>query len=205
MTLRFCPKCGGKLSPDGLFCTVCGADLRERMKDSEAPIPKEKAPVKKNTLSEKLNVKNEPSTTMVIPKETTTSLSKITYAVLYQRMLAWFIDITILILCALAITRQISFLFLIVLFFIGILYFWILESFNKGQSIGKIFLKLRTVDEKTLKPAKKSKYIINNLTKATVILPFDIIIGILKNRHEPGNRVRFTQNLSNTVVIKLLY
>ncbi len=189
MPLKFCPKCGGKLSPDGLFCTACGADLRERMENSEAPTPIEKA---------------KSVTTTPIQTKTPSSPSSVTYAVFYQRALAWFIDFIILWILTSIITSQPVSQSIVLLIF-GIIYFWFLESFNKGQTLGKIFLKLRTVDEKTLKPTTKGKYIINNFTKTSFLLPLDVLIGLLKNRHEPGNRIRFTQNASKTVVIKLTY
>ena len=89
-------------------------------------------------------------------------------------------------------------------FLIGFCYFWLLETYNKGQTVGKMALKLRTVDEKSLELATVSQYAINNLLKATGFLILDIIIGILANSSAEvpiKKRLRFTQNIALTAVI----
>jgi len=84
---------------------------------------------------------------------------------------------------------------------IGFLYFWLLETLNKGQTIGKLALSLRTVDEKTFGPTTTGKYALNNLLKGGAFLIIDFIIGIIKNSGEPEKRLRIMQNVSETVVI----
>ena len=84
---------------------------------------------------------------------------------------------------------------------IGFLYFWLMETLNKGQTIGKLALSLRTVDEKTFGPTTTGKYALNNLLKGGGFLIIDFIIGIIKNSGEPEKRLRIMQNASETVVI----
>ena len=84
---------------------------------------------------------------------------------------------------------------------IGFLYFWLMETLNNGQSIGKAALSLRTVDGKTFGPTTKGKYALNNLLKGGGLLIIDFIIGIIKNSGEPEKRLRIMQNVSETVVI----
>ncbi|MFX1358334.1 MAG: RDD family protein, partial [Promethearchaeota archaeon] len=89
-------------------------------------------------------------------------------------------------------------------FLIGFCYFWLLEAFNKGQTVGKLALKLRTVDENSLEITTPAQYAINNISKATGFLILDVIIGILINSsaEEPARkRLRLTQNLARTAVI----
>lgn len=84
---------------------------------------------------------------------------------------------------------------------IGFLYFWLMETLNKGQTIGKLALSLRTVDEKTFGSTTTGKYALNNLLKGGAFLIIDFIIGIIKNSGEPEKRLRIMQNVSETVVI----
>ena len=84
---------------------------------------------------------------------------------------------------------------------IGFLYSWLLETYNNGQTIGKIALNIRTVDEKTLTSAAPGNYAINNLLKPSGLIILDFIIGVMKNSGDPKNRFRIMQNVSETVVI----
>jgi len=84
---------------------------------------------------------------------------------------------------------------------IGFLYFWLMETYNKGQTLGKAALSLRTVDEKTLESSTVGSYAINNLLKGGALLIIDFIVGIIKNSGEPEKRLRIMQNASKTVVI----
>ena len=86
-------------------------------------------------------------------------------------------------------------------FIFGFLYHWGLETYNKGQTLGKMALNIRTVDEKTLKLASSSNYAVNNILKGSPLLILDFIIGVLKNSGDSKNRIRIMQNMSETVVI----
>lgn len=83
------------------------------------------------------------------------------------------------------------------------MYFFLLEAYNKGQTIGKMALGLRTVDEESLAIATPDKYVINNLLRGTGFKIFDFIIGILVNSGDEKKRLRIMQNISKTVVIKV--
>jgi len=84
---------------------------------------------------------------------------------------------------------------------IGFFYFWLMETLNKGQTIGKLALSLRTVDEKTFGPTTTRNYALNSLLKGGGFIIIDFIIGIIKNSGEPEKRLRIMQNASETVVI----
>jgi uncharacterized RDD family membrane protein YckC len=176
--LKFCPKCGAELEIGASYCSSCGADLKERKKVTQR--------IKTEAIS--ANVK---------------------YAEFAPRAIAWLIDIIII---NIASTPLAFFLGLVNFWFatsfynflIGFCYFWLLETFNKGQTIGKLALKLRTVDETTLEITTPTQYAINNISKATGFLILDVIIGILLNSsaEEPARkRLRLTQNLARTAVI----
>jgi len=89
-----------------------------------------------------------------------------------------------------------------VYFSIGFFYFFLQEFFFKGQTIGKWIFKLKTVDRNTLREASLKNYAINNLTRGTILFPLDLILGLLKNAEDPNNRIRLSQELSNTVVVR---
>lgn len=93
---------------------------------------------------------------------------------------------------------------------IAFLYFWFLESFNNGQTLGKIILKIRTVDMATLgrmNPGQAFIHILGKVFYAVygLILFLDIIIGSVmsKNNLTEKNQIRLSQRLSKTVVIKI--
>ncbi|MBD3253663.1 MAG: zinc-ribbon domain-containing protein [Candidatus Lokiarchaeota archaeon] len=198
MGLKFCPKCGAKLEGDSSFCSFCGADLKDREgKPSEQPIPKEQVPQPRPPVP-------RPQATQY-PITQTNDASK--YADFLPRLVAYIIDIIIVSIISLVISllflRFNLFLWGIIQFVIALLYFWILEAMNKGQTIGKAIMHLRTVDEQTLEPATLGNYFINNLLKGYWILfIIDFLIGVISNSRDPKKRLRIMQNASNTVVIK---
>ncbi|MFX0058552.1 MAG: RDD family protein [Candidatus Hodarchaeota archaeon] len=178
MELKFCPKCGIELESGASYCSSCGADLTERK-----VIPKT---VKVEQVS--MDVK---------------------YADFAPRAIAWFIDIIIINIASTPLSLFVTlgnfwFGTTFYNFLIGFCYFWLLEAFNKGQTVGKMALKLRTVDETTLEITTPAQYAINNISKATGFLILDVIIGILINSSadEPARkRLRLTQNIAKTTVI----
>ena len=183
MSLKFCPKCGNKLEPDTTFCPGCGADLKSRKEALKTAINKEEGE----------------------------------YAELLPRLIALFIDGIIIgiISSSLSVAILVSWIPFNIfdpfggLWFvsfpfnwvIGFLYSWLFETYNNGQTVGKIVLNLRTVDEKTLGPASPGNYGINNLLKPSGLIILDFIIGVMKNSGDPKNRFRIMQNVSETVVI----
>ena len=86
-------------------------------------------------------------------------------------------------------------------YLIGFFYFWVLESFNNGQTLGKMALKLRTVDSKTFLVPEPGKIAINSIAKPSGFIILDLILGVLVNSGDPQRKIRYTQNLSETVVI----
>ena len=193
MSLKFCPKCGNKLESDASFCDACGADLRSRTETTEMPSPMrtETVPVQKLQPT----VEKRPG--------------GVEYAEFLPRLVAFIIDVIIIAIIGWLILLPFSFNPLrmwwqsyLIDYAIGFLYFWLLESYNNGQTMGKAALRLRTVDENTFKTTTPSKYAINNLLKPGFFLfLLDFIIGILMNSGKPERRLRLFQNVSETVVI----
>ena len=179
MSLNFCPKCGSKLDDNLTTCEECGVDLESRI---------EKA---KQSSSQEI-------------------LTDI-YADFLPRSLAWFIDIMVVLAIIIPLSIYVNFgLFYIFtniyLFSIGFCYFWLFEALNKGQTLGRFIVKIRAVDEKTLKPAKATSYFINNVTKPTPFLLFDLLLGIIANINSTGfikKRLRIVQNITEIAIIKV--
>ncbi len=199
VSLKYCPKCGNKLETDSQFCDTCGADLKSRKEVSEVtPTVKTEVPQEKPVQTAE----------KIVP-------SGVVYGDFWPRLVAIIIDGIIISI----ISWVISYLIFLPFFFynpfafrrwwftfpfnwlIGFLYFWLMETYNNGQTLGKVALNLRTVDEKTLGPTTQAKYALNNLLKGSGLLIIDFIIGIIKNSGEPEKRLRIMQNASETVVI----
>ncbi len=196
----FCAKCGSELDSDAKFCNFCGANLKNVIgtKESNSSIPKE-------TIQ-----------TVTIGKEETRPQAEVKqdiaalYPDFFTRSAAWLIDIIIIGLIMLIlfiffhrIIWAFPWFFHIPLIVISFLYFWGLESFNNGQTIGKKALKIRTVDEETLQPTTLENNLLNNLFKCHFgLLIIDFLIGFLSNSGGPQKRLRIMQNVSKTVVIK---
>lgn len=200
MSIKYCPECGSEVDPDSRYCGTCGATLKDRMKtaDSSPPIKIEQ-PAEREQIQPAVKVQPAGAN----------------YAGFWERFVAWIIDIIIIgiitwiITTAAGISTGLMNIFSpvyyingLIEFAIGFVYFWGLESMNGGQTLGKMALKLRTVDETTLNPTTAGKYAINNLAKPSPFLLLDLIIGVLINSGDSKNRYRLLQNLSETVVIK---
>ncbi len=188
MSLKHCPTCGEKLEENAKFCNSCGADLKNHLET--------------------------PAQTISAKKTQAITAEGAQYAKLGPRLIAIFIDSIIIGI----IGSSISWVFIpynilnpwnvafnwlnnLITYVIGFIYFWGLESYNEGQTIGKLALKLRTVDETTLKVAEPGKNVINTLAKPSALIILDFIIGIFSNTGDPKKRIRILQNISNTVVI----
>ncbi len=199
VSLKYCPKCGNKLETDSQFCDTCGADLKSRKEVSEV------TPAVKTEVPQKQPVQTAEK---IVP-------SDVVYGDFWPRFGAIIIDGIIISI----ISWVISFLIFLPYYvyhpfrigewwytfpfdwLIGFLYFWLMETYNDGQTLGKLALNLRTVDEKTFGPTTTGKYALNNLLKGGGFLIIDFIIGIIKNSGEPEKRLRIMQNASETVVI----
>ena len=197
MSLKFCPKCGNELEPNATFCHSCGAELKTRQQ-----VPK----------TETVSISSE---TPVKPK---VSPESVEYAGFIARLVALILDSIIIgiigtllgfiifapwvpfnIYDPLGGWWTVSFPFD---WLIGFLYHWGLEASNSGQTVGKMALKIRTVDEKTLGLATSGNYAVNNLFKSSPFLILDLIFGVVKNYGDPKNQLRIMQNVSDTVVIR---
>lgn len=198
MSLKFCPKCGSELEPDSIYCVSCGANLGTKKKVEET-ITYETVPEKKAQQAK------------IVPET-------VDYGDFLPRFIALIIDGIII-----GIIGSILSLIIFVSWIpfnifdpfggwwtvsfpfdwlIGFLYLWLLETYNDGQTVGKMAMNLRTVDEHTLGPANSSNYAINNILKPSGLLILDFIIGVLKNSGDPKKRLRIMQNASETVVIR---
>jgi len=196
MSLNFCPKCGNELEPNVTFCHSCGAELKTRKQ-----VPK----------TETVSISSE------APVKPKVSPESVEYAGFVDRLIALIIDTIIIgiigsVLSLIIFAPWIPFNIYDPLggwwtvsfpfdWLIGFLYHWGLEASNSGQTVGKMALKIRTVDEKTLGLATSGHYAINNIFKSSVFLILDLIIGVLKNSGDPKQRLRIMQNASETVVI----
>ena len=133
-----------------------------------------------------------------------TDSSTVIYADFGQRFVAWIIDFIIVAVISIILFSIGEWFFAIIIgYVLALLYFWLLEAFNNGQTIGKMAMKLRTVNEKTLEVAEPVDYLINNILKSNLgLLIIDVIVGLISNSDDPKNRIRIMQGASNTVVIK---
>jgi len=194
MSLKFCPKCGNKLEPEVSFCETCGADLKIGTESSESTSSGLTKTVQKP--------KTKPQTVI--------------YADFLKRIIAIFFDSIIIGLIGSSFTWFLINPWFPVNFFdpfggwwftfpfdwlVGFLYHWLLETHNNGQTLGKMALNIRTVDEKTLGQANSKNLAISNIFKSSPFLILDLIIGLLKNSGDPKKRIRIMQNVSETVVI----
>jgi len=135
---------------------------------------------------------------------TNTDSSKVIYANLGERLVAWLIDFLIVVVASIILFSIGEWLIAVIVgYVIALLYFWLLEAFNNGQTVGKMAMKLRTVNEKTLEVAEPVDYLVNNVLKSNIgLLIIDVIVGLISNSDDPKNRIRIMQDASNTVVIK---
>lgn len=179
-----------------MFCASCGADLRIRKEKSRTVVSSATVTVTKPQI--------KPGT--------------VQYADFWIRLLALIIDSIIIGIIG-SIISAVLFIWWVPFnifdpwsgwwaigfpfdWLIGFLYHWLLEANKDGQTIGKMALKIRTVDEKTLGLASSNNYAINNIFKSSPFLLLDLIIGIIKYSGDPKYRFRIMQHVSETVVIK---
>jgi len=178
MKLNFCPKCGNKLEDNSFQCHSCGADLSSRLGPSS---------FKQEHL-----------------------INEIIQASFLERITAWLIDIAIVLSVTIPLSFYVNFGYFYIYSYvynsiIGFFYFWLLELLNKGRTIGKLILRLKTVNKDDFGKAKTSKLFLNNITKPTVFLFFDVLIGLLVNhvQENKNNKIfRATQLLTEVIVIK---
>ena len=186
MSSHHCPECGSIIEESGVQCCPhCGAALEVAAPTAEAPPP--------------------PPTE--VPPPPSAPPEQAVYGKLGERLIAYIIDcviiwvITAIIVFPLFGGYYASWWF--VSWILGFLYFWILESFNKGQTLGKKLLNLRTVNEVSLEVAEAGSYFVNNLSRGSGWIIIDLLIGLIVNStSDAQKRYRILQNWSKTVVIK---
>ena len=192
----YCSKCGNEiLDFDAKFCNYCGTDI-----GIDKPI--ETKEPQKTVVSSPTPSSQTQQSKIVSDKETDSS--KVIYANFGERFVAWIIDFVLVAVTSIILFSIGEWLFAIIIgYIIALLYFFLLEAFNNGQTIGKMAMKLRTVNEKTLEVAEPVDYLVNNILKSNLgLLIIDVIVGLISNSEDPKNRIRIMQDASNTVVIK---
>lgn len=233
MSSKFCARCGKSIDKDALFCCYCGFDMRDRtinvnpqpaappktlIRPQPTPPPKPQPVfrskftqyVKEPTPQHASHSISSPPKYSSYVRETPSVVeagAEVKYADFWPRLIAWILDCIIIAI----LTSIIAFPFTrnfyvhgVVTFIAGWMYFFILEQYNEGQTLGKMALHLRTVDQLTFDVVESAdKYLIDSLTKANfMLLVFDIILGLLVRPGDSSRKLRFTQRLANTVVIK---
>lgn len=193
---HYCPSCGSKTNSNSKFCESCGLELylNESLSDDSLEFRKNKEDFKKaDELSKPLK-----------------------YAEDGDRFIAYIID------CILfsAIGRIIGLIFGIPLrmemvgtfwndnwpvIFASFLYLFLFEAFNNGQTLGKMVLKIQTVDEKSMEKITIRQAALHTVGK--LFIPIDVILGLISRDKSESelekNQVRFTQRISHTSVISL--
>jgi uncharacterized RDD family membrane protein YckC len=99
--------------------------------------------------------------------------SKYLYADFGIRLIAWIVDIVLVLLVTWIIMLALfyrtvilfAFTFHLIAYFIGFLYFFLLETFLNGQTLGKLIFGLKTVDEDTFQTPSMKNCLINILLK----------------------------------------
>ena len=153
MSLKFCPKCGSELEPDSRYCVSCGADLGARKGVSESTISE--------TVPEKKMQKVAPESVVYadfVPRLVAIIIDGILIGVIGSSLSwAFFFWVPFNIFDPFGGWWYVSFPFD---WLIGFIYSWGLETYNNGQTVGKMAMNLRTVDENTLGPASSGEHFI---------------------------------------------
>ena len=141
------------------------------------------------------------------PRSIKKVIDKEIYTGFLYRAIAWIIDIALI-----YFITWILFIFVFIIFnyfllhfvayIIGFFYFTLLETYNKGQTLGKLIFHIKSVNEETMEVETLQGNIVNSLLKCNwITCIFDFTIGIIKNYGDQKKKIRIMQNLSNIVVI----
>ena len=194
---HFCPSCGSKTNPNSDFCESCGLKLFSNESIDEKQISDSN-----------------------ISRDTDGVKSKISKPIKYandgDRLVAYIIDgiLFSVIGSFLGLIFGTSWDFDLVssmwnnswpVIGISFLYLFLFEALNNGQTLGKMILKIQTVDEKTFGKITTQQAALHTIGK--LFLPLDVIIGLISRDKSESemekNQVRFTQKFSHTSVISL--
>jgi uncharacterized RDD family membrane protein YckC len=143
---------------------------------------------------------------------------QVEYASLLQRSGAWLIDAIIVVALAMFFLALIILMTgvlidsipndLIIVYtvlacsVVGFIYAMLFALFGNGATLGKLIMNIRTVNE-DFKDANLTQYALDNIIKFSPFVVIDIIVGLIMNSGHIDKRVRATQNISKTVVIKV--
>ena len=193
---HFCPQCGNKSNPNSEFCESCGLELFLNNsvddKTSESNVSQDNNEVKSN------------------------SSKPIKYAGDGDRFVAYIIDGILF--------SVIGSLFGLIfgipwdvdlvssmwnnswpVIGVSFLYLFLFEAFNNGTTLGKMVMKIQTVDETSFGEISHKPAALHTIGK--LFLPLDVIIGLISRDKSESemekNQVRFTQKFSHTSVISL--
>ena len=185
---RFCPACGAELESTAQFCALCGNKIQTPI----IPI----APGASGFTAEK-----------VAPTQT----PNVKYAESGDRLVAFIIDMIFIGIISRLIVSAIEFAIT------GSFQFWKTEGFEtiimliyfgigdyNSQTIGKAIMKLKVVDERTFGPITSGQAFLHIIGKV-FFLPLDVILAmfIIESEEEKKIKVRITQRISKTVVIRV--
>ena len=165
---HFCPICGFKNTVGAKFCEGCGGSLQSSPDGEEF----------------------QSTTTVEMASNTPSEApSNVIYAEFGDRLVAFFID---------GLVFQVITSFFGLIFgrnwvfglgtswtdsvpsiFFGFLYFFLFEAYNHGQTLGKMAMKLRTVDDQTFQEPTPSQAALHSIGQ-NIALFFDLVImGVL--------------------------
>ncbi len=199
-TIRYCPSCGASNLAENQFCEKCGSGLTMNV----------------NSVSEEMS---EPE--MISIEDTYAaadqSEKQVKYAEFGERFIAYLIDGFLFSF----IGRLVGLIFSIPLsswglggnlfkdnwptLVVGFLYLFACEVFMHGQTLGKMIMHIKTVDDQSFQELSYQQAAFHIVGKV-FILPFDLIIGAFTKENDSlleENRIRFTQRFSHTSVIRV--
>lgn len=194
MASKFCPSCGSENDSHNQFCEGCGTTF-STSEDTSTP---------------------EAST---VGSQTIPGSLEVTYASEGDRFVAFIIDSILFglagkvfgLLFGLPFLGSMSLDFVVdswPVAFIGFLYLFLCEAFNGGQTLGKMAMKIKTVDSKTLGDISPAQAAVHSVGKAFFLI-IDILIGAFTKEDkqnfslEEKNTIRYLQRVSKTSVIKV--
>ncbi len=194
---HFCPSCGIENKSNAKFCEACGMDFGQQNTSTESKssrIETQSNPTNFHTSEVKYADDGDRLVALIIDGMLFSAITGVLGLILGQNW--WF---------SLGLSGNFwtdSWPSMIA----GLAYFFFMESFNHGQTLGKIVMKIQTVNDSTLQPVSSKEAILHSLGKV-IILPLDIIVGLIARDNSASdperNQVRFTQKLSHTSVISL--
>lgn len=205
----YCPMCGTQNGKSAKFCVACGATLQDRTPSEQTYV--EPSPSGMASPSPSTVMPNQPQPTIVNNVAPQMAPSNVRFADDGTRFVAFIIDSIILGIFTSILGYHGDFSMMMMTDYgsraidivVSLAYFWLLEAFNHGQTLGKMIMKIRTVDERSKGPINPGQALLHVLGKV-LFLPLDIIIAwfVGKTTPEEKSQVRVSQRLSKTVVIR---